>query len=311
MWLLAIFILVLLMGGLVLVVGTWFAMYQLLYGEWRGRRWTPRDFSLLGQWVSFDSWDGVSIEAYRVAPKNPKAWIIVIHGFNPEGGFVGAAEFWPYAERLVNAGFGALILDLPGFGKSARRPAGYRLGFCEWQDVVATYEYLRAEIGEQAKVGLFAKSAGTPSALIAAAKGYADFVALESAIASFGSLMAAQLSYHGVPKAVAPVLAAWLDLVWRFGFRDPNVIDPICIAGQIRVPVLFLRGGQDPEVLEDDTRRLAREIGELAQVARFPEAGHNILRLQGGPESLINEDEARRAWTVALAFLKNVTTRGR
>ncbi len=304
MWLIAALIFVLLVGGL--FGGAWFFLRHLIYGEWRGVRWTPEDFGLNGEWVEFESLDGSIICSYKVSPKKPAAWVVVVHGFNPTGGFVGAAEFWPYAKKFVGAGYGVLVLDLPGFGLSPRRTRGYHLGFLEWWDVVAACEYLRFELEVDLPVGLLAKSAGTPAATVAAAKGCADFVVLESAIASFGLLMVAQLQYHGLPKMLALPLAAVLNLVWRYGFDHSRVIDPIDIAGKIDVPILFLRGGQDPEVLEEDTLLLAEEIGHLATVKKFAAAGHNILRQHGGPKRLINEDEARKAWEEVLAFLEDV-----
>ncbi len=306
MWLVVIVTLVLLVGGL--LGSAWFLLRYLIYGEWRGGRWSPKDFGLDGEWIEFKSLDGSIIHSYRVSPDEPTAWVVIAHGFNPTGGFVGAAEFWPYAKKFVGAGYGVLVLDLPGFGLSPRRARGYRLGFLEWWDAVAAYEFLRFELKIDLPVGLFAKSAGTPAAIIAAAQGCADFVVLESAIASFRSLMVAQLQYHGLPRMLALPLAAVLDLVWRYGFNHSGVIDPIDVARGIGVPILFLRGGQDPEVLEEDTVFLAEEIGRLATVRYFAAAGHNILRLNGEPAHLINKEEAKKAWADTFAFLRNVTT---
>ncbi|MCA9392260.1 alpha/beta hydrolase [candidate division WWE3 bacterium] len=272
-------------------------------------RWDPDGWELGGRWIQLPSLDGTPFFGYLTTPipeSKMKGIVVIVHGVNPKP-CPGGAEFWPYAQKLLEQGFGVFVLDHPGYGRSAPGRGRFGVGYFEWQDVVAAYKYLKGKFPKH-QVGFLAKSAGTPAAIIASEQ-CGDFMVLESTIGSLRSLMRAQITYYGFPKFMVGAILPLLEVAWRL-FLGWNYarLDPFKVAHKVNIPTMFLFGGRDPEVLASDSTTLASSIGEQATVQVYPEAHHNVLRTYGGDPTVMNQQIAEAAWQDVFKFLRQVTT---
>ena len=113
---------------------------------------TPATYGLKFEDKYFKTEDGVRIASWYIPVKNPKAVVILVHGFQNTDG--GKAIMLPHAAYLNRAGYSTLLLDLRsvGFSQGDR----VTLGVNEWKDVAAAYDFAKSlPENKYKKIGFF------------------------------------------------------------------------------------------------------------------------------------------------------------
>lgn len=171
--------------------------------------------------------------ALRVPSRNG-ALIVFVHGSPGE-----ATSLWPEAQALARRGFGALLLDLPGYGASA---GDRRWGEEFDRSVEEAIEFAERQPDvDSGRIGLFGYSMGTAVAARVAARD--DRVRSLVLLAPFTSLEDdLRSTFRGrLPgKGLAAVLAA------RAWGVDVDALQPLQALSRLgRRPLLLVFGGLD------------------------------------------------------------------
>jgi uncharacterized protein len=245
--------------GILFLVGvgvflyTWYRLHDSLAGH------VAEDGANVGKYpglkpetVFFTTSDGVKIASWYLPVKRPRAFVILVHGYEKEKG--GKALMLPYADFLTKAGYSTLLVDLRSFGES--EGSHITLGVKEWRDVVGAYDYVKGlPEAKNKRVGVLGISMGAVTSLIAAGEsGKGDFVVASVPYGSYRSLFDFRVRRDRLysPIFLPPLLwAANLEL--GVGFAG---YDPVKEIEKIRVPVLLFSASKDMSVPPDDARRL-------------------------------------------------------
>jgi alpha-beta hydrolase superfamily lysophospholipase len=195
--------------------------------------------------------DSKKIAYWYVPAKNPKAVVILVHGYHNPG---GKGQMVGHARYLREAGYSTVLVDLRSFGESEGDRV--KLGTQEWQDLESVYLAIRQRPENKGKkIGFLGVSMGAVSALNTAAKtGKGDFVIASVPYADVRSLQTTQLQQRGLPPAV---FLYFLDqaTVQELGAQY-NAVSPLQLVSQIKVPVLFIGATKDDVVNPQDAQRL-------------------------------------------------------
>ncbi len=246
----------------------WYKLHELLHVHIAPGDKTPSDYGLTYEGYSFKSLDDIDLAAWYVPVENPKAVIIIAHGYNDSG----KVEFLPYARFLHDNGYASFLLDLRAFGYSSGNQVS--IGTKEWQDVVAAYDFVRDNlVDSNVSVGFLGKSLGAATVVIANGyTGKGDFVIAEVPYAHFVGLFEPQMKERGYSAVLMPFLKIAMYFELGFGYTK---FEPIKMAKNITVPLLAISAQYDESVYPTD----AKEIYETAKgekVYWFAPSGHNV-----------------------------------
>jgi pimeloyl-ACP methyl ester carboxylesterase len=214
--------------------------------------------------------DTLPIKAWLVRAEGRTAGrVAFVHGWGHDAG-----RFAKLAAHVVARGMSALLVDLPGHGRTGP-VASYNAALMvedlrAVRDWIATRDELRAR-----PAALLGFSFGGLGAYVAASRD-ARWAALVVMAAPLGTMEAARIyldekGFRG----------KWLDglvrrsLVRTFGV-DPESFDAAKNLGSIRVPVMIVHGEKDEVVPAWHAERLEAAIpAGLATVVRVPGASHS------------------------------------
>lgn len=245
-------------GGALLLSGPYAVASALMArGLLRTRRLplhdTPDAVGLDWQDAEFPSrGDGVRLSGWLIRPASGNSWIVIVHGFgahraDPATGQLGLAR------DLWCAGFGVLLFDLRGCGRSAGRTGS--VGYFERYDLLGALDYLNSVAGPDRTIGVVGFSLGGVVALTACASGEAG-VAAVVADSAFSSLRAV-MSRGGAGRLLA-VFHPGMRYVARHVYGvDVDGIDARAAMRMARVPVLIVHGGADHLVPVSHARVIA------------------------------------------------------
>lgn len=207
---------------------------------------------------------GVGMQRALYLPPQNGAVVVFVHG-SPGSG----AGFLPEAVSLAEAGYGALLLDLPGYGGSA--------GARDWgpssdRAVVAGLDFLASQPEvDSERLGLFGYSMGSAIACrVAESDARVDALVLLAPFTDLRSQLSEQY------RSRLP----WMGWVAARAARDCGVrveaLDPRkCLLGvRLELPVLFLGGSVDTVVPPEMVRALAQER-PLSEMWLAPGVGHS------------------------------------
>lgn len=199
--------------------------------------------------------DGLELPGDLMLPRSPRGVVIFAHGS-------GSSRFstrnrW-VADRLTGAGFGTFLFDLLTRREEASEAIGGALRF----DIrllsvrlVQVTRWLATQLpAGSGRLGYFGASTGGAAALVAAA--------------ALPDLVAAVVSRGGRPDLAAKALES------------------------VRVPTLFIVGGEDREVLALNRTAMARLGTRRRELVVIPGAGH----LFEEPGALAQVTKATTAW---------------
>lgn len=215
--------------------------------------------------------DGQGIAYWYFKVSNPKAVVILIHGYNNPGGKV---HMLGHAKYLFEAGYSTVLLDLRAFGESGGNKIS--LGVNEWKDVSAVYDVIsKLPENKNIKIGLFGVSMGAVTAInTAGMTGKGDFIIASVPYADFRSMFNSQIKYAGLPPLIFyPFMR--LSALIEMG-SDYEKITPKEFISKIEVPIFLIEGKQDVELNAQDTKYLFDKANEPKELW-IADCGHDVF----------------------------------
>lgn len=163
------------------------------------------------------------------------------------------------ADRFSRSGFGVLLVDYRGYGRSAGTPSEEGL----YRDGRAAYRYVLRELGHPPpRVALAGHSLGSAVAARVAADGSPGALVLTGAFRTVPEL--ARGAYPWLPD---PLFRGWTT----------NRFETVRAIDRVDAPVLVARGGLDTLVPRAQTRTVWEEAGDPKRWYEAPAAGHDDL----------------------------------
>lgn len=216
----------------------------------------PGDFGLRHEDVSIATADGARLHGWWLpAAGEAKGAVLHLHG-----NAANISNHLPLVAWLPPRGFGVLMVDYRGFGRSEGEPT--LDGVVE--DALVALRHLRAQQASEAdRIVVLGQSIGGAAALrmLAEDHGGVRLALIDSAFAS----------YRGIARDAARqsvVLAPFLPLA--LPFLPPAARDPIAALPRIPVPLIFVHGSADAVIPPTHSEALfaaAREPKRLIRVA--------------------------------------------
>jgi dipeptidyl aminopeptidase/acylaminoacyl peptidase len=252
-------IILLVVGGLLLLAagGVFYISQQFLtvltnnpLSERKPFAHQPSDYQLEPQDISLKTADGLTLSAWYLPSQN-HAVVIVQHGYKSNRG-----EMLDEAAVLVKHGYGVLLIDLRGHGKSEGQLILF--GKNEVQDVDAGYQFLLKQPDvDPERIGILGNSmGGAISILYAAQNPKIRAVVTDSAFSSLDDTVSASLHYFtGLPDF--PFSTTILNLAEvEYGFDTNDIAATEYIDDISPRPVFLMQGGSDTVVSVHSGERL-------------------------------------------------------
>lgn len=210
--------------------------------------------------VQLTTADGLSLLAWYLPAPAERPVILYFHG---NGGNIGhRAE---RLQRFARDGYGVLMPEYRGYGGNPGQPT--ETGF--YRDARAAFDFLEREGVTAGRLVLYGESLGSGVAVYLAATQQIGALVLELPFTSVAAV--AQYHYPFVPAAL---------LVWdRF--------DLLSRIGQVKAPILVLRGGNDAVVPGRFSQALFDAAPEPKENWVAPEAGHEQLEGFGALDAVV------------------------
>ena|SRR5581483_1434379 len=253
--------------------------------RWRGMNKGPRDFGLSGETVSFESVDGIHLNAWWLpASGKPRGAVVVAHGIDHT-----RQVMLPRAVFLVKGGYNVLLLDLRGHGESAGTIMSP--GLLEARDVLGGIRYIRSR-GDNEPVVLLGVSYGAVASLIAAAESPDVAAVISDGAFATGKQLSEDISRHYLRDSrtnflvrslffvsTLPGVARATELVYylRSGIDPgPELLSVIPWSRRVAVPVLVISGERDWIVPQARARAILSAFpGKRKQLLIIPGAVHD------------------------------------
>lgn len=218
--------------------------------------------------------DGLKISSWYVPLKNPKAVVILVHGYREAN--AGKARMLSHAKYLKKAGYSTLLIDLRSFGESDGNKV--TLGTSEWKDVEAAYDYAKSiPENKNKKIGFYGKSMGAVASIIAkAVTGKGDFIIALTPYASFKNLFSFQLTQKGyyTPLFLPLVRIAGL---FELGYNYEHY-SPINLIKKINVPIFIASAKYDETIPRNDSKYLFENAKNPKEFWEAPTNHYEIFR---------------------------------
>lgn len=254
---------------------TWIRFRKSIYVHANLNEELIRKYPLEKQLVSFVTKDNETIKAWYIPVKNPKAVVILVHGFTDKNG--GKSLMLPHAGYLKENGYSTLLIDLRATGESTGKKV--YLGTKEWMDVETAYDWLKTNPeNKHLKIGYFGISMGAVTTINSfGITGKGDFLVASVPYSSFKK----QFSYE-INKIHLPVLLFYpilsLAAAIEFGF-DYQKYEPIKLITRIKKPVFLIIGNNDTDVGSEQGKNLYNAANEPKQLwlAQTQHDVHNEL----------------------------------
>ncbi|MEX0319924.1 MAG: alpha/beta hydrolase family protein [Ruegeria sp.] len=249
--------------------------------------WTPADYDMTFEEVSFTTADGVAVSAWFMP--GTSGHVILSNHFSPGNkygfaghmvglGFAGGFEvnFLPRYKALVDAGYSVLAYDLRGHGGSADGEGGISgVGYHEWQEVIAALDYVRSR-DDTTDISLYVMCMGANATFNAMDKHPEAFEGIKSMIAiaplKGRTTIERNCEHMGIPadegvKAFEPIYNGITGLT----VDDHNIIPK---ALSITIPTFFVQ-------VRDDMNSHWQDVQEMFDLA--PVADKKIFYIEGTP----------------------------
>ena len=228
-------------------------------------KYSPAEFDMNYQSVSFRSKDGFRVNAWWVPGKKKHKAIILCHGFGSDkSGFLGHISF------LHKAGYGLLMFDFRGHGESEQKYTS--LGYLEVNDLFGAIKFLERK--KIRTIGVLGISMGASTAIIAAARtkkikavvADSPFAKLGEVIDNYGK------KFYRIPSKVVTRLTVWMAEL-RTGYRYERVT-PNEDVKSMNTPLLIIHGKKDALVSLKSIKELYGNAKEPKELLVFNNSGH-------------------------------------
>lgn len=194
--------------------------------------------------------------------------VIMVHGISYTR--MGMVKYMPMFRRR---GWNILVYDQRFFGRSGGANTTY--GFYEKYDLKVAVDWVKTQGPEGGVIGTMGESLGAVTCLQhAAIDPRPAFVIADSGFADLKEELELRLreDYHLPSFPILTVGEWWIRLL--AGFRFSQVV-PEADAAKLEMPVLFVHGLADTEILPADSQRMfaAKQRG-TRRLFLVPDAGH-------------------------------------
>jgi len=230
---------------------------------------TPEIFHMPYETITIETCDNEKLHGFLIKQMNRTNECETLIFFHGNAGNIG--------HRLQNAhllyrtcNINLLLFDYRGYGKSTGSPSENGL----YTDALAVYEYVRKRTDlNQEKIFLFGRSLGGAVALH-----LASHLAQTNATPPLHSVIV-ENTFTSIPDMAKRLFQVFvLDYVPNWCYK--NVYPSITKIRHIKVPVLFLSGGQDELVPAAMMEKLHEECkSQNKQLVIFPDGQHNTTWL--------------------------------
>ena len=226
----------------------------------------PDDLQLVP--VDIPSGPGEHLSGWLAAARPGSATVLRLHGVR-----ASRLQMLCRARFLRDAGYGVLLVDLPGHGESTGERISY--GVREAQGVAAALDFLR-DRAPGAGVGAIGVSLGAAALVLARPNRLPDAVVLESMFPTFDDAVRDRLGVYLGPggEYFAPLLVRELGL--RLGV-SPTQLRPIDRISALGCPVFIMSGSADRLTTRAETERIYAAAPNPKQLWIVDGAGHQDL----------------------------------
>lgn len=233
--------------------------------------------------VSFRTEDGLAIRAWHAPPTSRGGSVLLLHGHRGN-----RDQLLVHAQYLVEAGYGALLIDFRNHGESDGKFTS--MGFHEVKDARAAYRFLQDQT-EVEGIAIWGHSMGGAVASQLMSEVSAVGLIVDATFSDFPSLVRRGVIARGLPGSpITQILTALYGWLSGSDFGDLRPIDQLA---RIDKRVLLFHGSDDPLIPLVEAERIA--------------AANPLIRLsvfEGGAHSDLYELDPERYRNEALAYLR-------
>ena len=216
------------------------------------------------------SHDGLKLYATLIEQKEPKATLLMFHGYRSAGmnDFSCAAKFY------YSLGFNLLIVDQRAHGRSEGKYIGF--GATERFDCQTWANLIYERYGKELPMLITGISMGGATVLMASSLDLPEnLVAIisDSAFTSPADILAHVIrkSYHINPSIIMPFMNMWSRSLAKYSFDEVSTEDTLKKA---KVPILFIHGLDDDFVPCDMSKRSFEACVSDKRAIFVEKAGH-------------------------------------
>ena len=227
------------------------------------------------QQVHFKTIDNLILTGWYIPPKNG-AVIVLQHGYH-----ANSAQMLPIGLMLARHGYGVLLFDFRGHGKSEGNTV--TLGLFEIQDTDAAVSFLLKQ-SEVNKIGLIGNSMGGATGILAASKNEKiQAIAVEGVFSELKDEVGIGIEVQ-TPLPAFPFDVIFIYIAERETGFSLSDIAPVEKIGEISPrPILIMQGGNDNRINSDSGKSLFAAAGEPKQYWYEPTATH-VAIYQAAPQ---------------------------
>ncbi len=232
-------------------------------------RLTPQTMGLPFEVHRLSGTDGISLEGWYIPHGASKGCVLLFHGYAS-----CKTALLPEAAAFHELGYATFLVDFRGSGGSCGNQT--TIGVQEADDVVTTWEYVRARRMEQPLI-LYGHSMGSAAILRAVATKslQPDASILECPFDRLLSTVENRFVAMGVPSCpAAACLVFWGGLQHGFNGFTHNPVD---YARKVECPVLLLRGTEDPRVTQPQLEAIYGNLAGKKQLEACEGVGHTSI----------------------------------
>ena len=226
----------------------------------------PQSADSAFQRVSFTTEDGLEISAWFAPPPPAGQAVLLLHGLHGN-----RDQLLPHADYMLEAGYGALLIDFRYHGESEGRVSS--MGFHEIKDARAAYAFLRAR-RDVKSVAIWGHSMGGAVACKLMSEVNAAGLFADAAFSDFAALTRARGARLGFPAALSEFL--FIRVFGALSDSDPAALRPVDDLAKVERPVLLLHGSDDEAIPLSQAQRLAAASAQ-AELSVFQGGGHSDL----------------------------------
>lgn len=235
----------------------------------------PADFNLELQPHTIISLDGTHLRGYSATSPEDKGWVLLVHGFTPNGwkSMLRVGDF------LHKQGFNVFFISLRSYGESEGNHI--YLGTREWQDVIAAHRYIQENLNQARRpITWYGVSMGAASTLVAA--GQINSAELPSLVIAqvpyitIQSLLVTQIQEEKLPLFIFRPLAEvipTLELGENYRFYTP-----LLQLKNITTPLVVIGAERDNQVQFSDSHYLYENVATPVEFTYYYQlnTGHDV-----------------------------------
>ncbi len=220
--------------------------------------------------ISVLSHDGLTLYGDLIEQKDPKATLIMFHGYRSAG-----PNDFSYATKFYySLGFNLLIVDQRAHGRSDGKYIGF--GALERFDCQKWTEVIYARYGKELPIIITGVSMGASTVLMASGLELPENLIAIIADCGFTSpkeiiAHVIKQTYHIPPQIILPAMSIWSKMLAKYSFSEVSTCD---VLTKNEIPVLFIHGEADDFVPCDMTRRAFEACASEKEVIYVEGAGH-------------------------------------